>query len=124
MCDSTSLQLRNSVCSVCLERRAETKQRSQNAPAVVCAVNANRIPMLTLVPPPISLSAPTFALPTVPRFEAVSPSVSDPMPVTISEAFPASLTVPHSVKLFEPLSAPSSLLLPASSPEVIPMLAS
>ena len=143
MCDSTSLQLRNSVCPVCLERRAETKQRSRNAPAVVCTVDANRTPMLPLLPPPVSLSAPTFAAPAVPRFEALSPSVSDLMPVTISETFPASLTVRHSVELleppptlsiippsvspftltFEPLSAPSSLLLPASSLEVIPVLA-
>ena len=62
VCDSTSLQLRNSVCSVCLERRAETKRESRKAPAVVCAVDANQMPKLPLLPPPISLSAPSFLL--------------------------------------------------------------
>ena len=41
MCESTSLLLRNSLCFVCLERRAETKRESRKAPAVVCAVDAN-----------------------------------------------------------------------------------
>ena len=61
VCDSTSLQLRNSVCPVYLECRAETKRESRKAPAVVCAVDANRMPMLPLLPPPVSLFAPTFA---------------------------------------------------------------
>ena len=79
VCDSTSLKLRNSMCPVCLECRAETKRELRKAPAVVCAVDANRMPIL-------------LKLPKLP------PLVS--------------------------LSAPSSLLLPASSPEVIPVLAS
>ena len=102
VCDSTSLQLLNSVCPFCFDRRAETKQRSRNALAVVCAVDANRMPMLPLLPPPVSLSAPTFAPPSVLRFEALFSSVFDPMPVTISETFPASMTVPHSVELLKP----------------------
>ena len=105
MCESTSLRLRNSVCPVCpvcLERRGDVKPRSRNAPAVVSAVDANRMPMLPLLQPPVSLFAFTFALPAVPMLEALSPSVSDQMPVTISEVFPASLTVPDSVELLEP----------------------
>ena len=43
VCDSTSLLLCNSVCPVCLERRAETKRESRKAPSVVCADDANRI---------------------------------------------------------------------------------
>ena len=90
VCYSTSLQLCNSVCPVCLERQNETKRESRNAHAVMCAVDANRMPMLLLRSPPVSLSAPMFAPLAYLMFEAMFSSVSDPIPVTIFQALPAS----------------------------------
>lgn len=63
------------------------------------------LPALTPPPvyqPPVSLSAPTFAPPAVPMYEALTLSVFDLMRVPIPEALLLSLTVPPSVELLEP----------------------
>ena len=71
VCGSTSLPLGTSVCPVCLERRPETKRESRKAPAVVCAVDANRMPKLPLLPPRLAFCAVVSVIPFVePRGDA------------------------------------------------------
>ena len=108
-CESTSLQLCNSVCPVCLERRAETKRESRKAPAVVCAVDANRMKKLPKLPPLISLSAPSSLL-----LHASSPAV-----IPVLASLPPSRSLPPLIHqpLPPPLRPP---LIPQSAPTLGP----
>ena len=130
VCDSTSLQFCNPVCIVYLERRVVTKRESRNAPAVVCTVDANRIPMLPLLLPSVSRCTPTLAPPAVSMsrsLPALTPPPLLPMPVSLSALTfeppfellsaptPASLSSP----MFEALSTSLSDLIPAPIPEAL-----
>ena len=109
VCDSTSLQLHISVCAVCLERRAETKRESRKAPAVVCAVDTNRMPKLPLLPLPVSLSAPSSLLlpasspPELPVLSSLPPTRS--LPPLIHPPLPPPLRPPL-IPLFASTFAP------------------
>ena len=90
------------------------------AVSMTCSLSALTLPQLH----PISLSARRFAL----LFDALTASMPSTPLVLNSQPLIAMTPLPPSVSLitltFEPLSAPTYLLIPASTPAMIPVLSS
>ena len=116
VCDSTSLQFLNRECAVCLEHRVVTRRESRDAPAVVCAIEVNQMPMLPLPPPLASLSASKLAPPAVSMTCSLPAQTLPPLPPP-----PVYLPAPPSTPTPQPPSTPTHLPPCALTPLTPPL---